>query len=255
MPVEIVTIPCRTDNYAYLIRDEASGQVALVDAPETAPIERALDERGWRLHQIWITHHHGDHVEGVDALRERHGARVVGHSADRARLPKLDLELSEGETVTLGETLARVLDVSGHTIGHVAYVIDAVPAAFTADSLMALGCGRVFEGTMPMMWASLCKLMTLPAGTQIYSGHNYGAANGRFALSIEPENAALHARIERIRAADAEGRPIVPVTLAEELATNPFLRASDPSVKAALGMAGATDAEVFAEIRRRKDRF
>lgn len=255
MPVEIVTVPCRSDNYAYLVRDTATGQVALVDAPEAGPIEAALRDRGWPLDQIWITHHHGDHTEAVDELRARHGARVVGHAADRARLPALDREVSEGETFALGQTVVRVIDVSGHTIGHIAYVIDEVPAAFTADSLMALGCGRVFEGTMPMMWASLGKLRALPPQTQIWSGHNYGAANGRFALTIEPGNAALRERIERIRDADAAGRPIVPATLAEELATNPFLRATAASVKAAVGMPGAPDAEVFAEVRRRKDRF
>ena len=255
MPVEIVTVPCRSDNYAYLVRDGATGQVALVDAPEAAPIETALAARGWNLDQIWITHHHGDHVDGVERLRERFGAEVVGHGRDRARLPRLDREVGEGDTVSLGETAARVLDVSGHTVGHIAFVIDSEPAAFTADSLMALGCGRVFEGTMPMMWASLSKLMELARETRIYSGHNYGAANGRFALSVEPENEALHARIERIRAADAAGEPIVPVTLAEELATNPFLRAREASVKKAVGMDGKPDAEVFAEIRGRKDRF
>lgn len=255
MPVEIVTVPCRSDNYAYLVRDEETGKVALVDAPAVEPIVKALDARGWGLDQIWVTHHHGDHTEGVDALREKYGAKVVGHAADRARLPALDVELSEGETVSLGSTVARVLDVSGHTIGHIAYVIDEVPAAFTADSLMALGCGRVFEGTMPMMWTSLSKLAALPRETQLYSGHNYGAANGRFALSIEPENMALRDRIDRIRAADAAGRPIVPVTLAEELETNPFLRATAPEVKAAVGMAHASDAEVFGEVRRRKDQF
>lgn len=255
MPVEIVTIPCLSDNYAYLVRDEATGKVALVDAPEAGPIERALEERGWALDQIWITHHHGDHTEGVDALRERFDARVVGHVEDRARLPALDLEVGEGETITLGDTTARIIEVSGHTIGHIAFFIEEAPAAFTADSLMALGCGRVFEGTMPMMWESLSKLMELPKETAIYSGHNYGQANGRFALSIEPENAALKDRIIRIKEADREGRPIVPVTLAEELETNPFLRARIPSVKAAVGMADADPAEVFAEIRQRKDRF
>ncbi len=252
---EIVTVPCRADNYAYLVRDRASGKVALVDAPAVDPIVAALQQRGWGLDQIWITHHHDDHIEGVQALRKRYGAKVYGHVKDRARLPALDAELSEGETITLGDTVARVIDVSGHTIGHVAYVIDAAPAAFTADSLMALGCGRVFEGTFPMMWQSLSKLMALPKDTRFYSGHNYGQANGRFALSIEPENADLKARIERIKAADAAGEPIVPVTLAEELATNPFLRAAQPSVKAAVGLAGASDAEVFAEVRRRKDKF
>ncbi len=252
---DIVTVPCRADNYAYLVRDRATGKVALVDAPEVGPIIRALGDRGWDLDQIWITHHHDDHTEAVNALRGRFGAKVAGHAKDLARLPEIDLALSEGDTVRLGETVARVIDVSGHTIGHIAFVIDAAGAAFTADSLMALGCGRVAEGTHAMMWESLSKLMALPKDTRIYSGHNYGQANGRFALSIEPGNAALKARIERIEAADAAGEPIVPVTLEEELATNPFLRATQPSVKAAVGLSGADDAAVFAEVRRRKDRF
>ena len=255
MPVEIVTVPGRSDNYAYLVRDKASGKVALVDAPSVDPIVAALEARGWGLDQIWITHHHGDHTEGVEDLRARYGARVAGHVKDRARLPKLDVELSEGETVSLGETVARVIDVSGHTIGHIAFVLDADKAAFTADSLMALGCGRVFEGTFPMMWESLSKFRAMPDDMAIYSGHNYGQANGRFALSIEPGNAALLARIERIKAADAAGKPIVPVTMAEEKATNPFLRAVEPSVKASVGLQGADDAAVFAEVRRRKDNF
>jgi len=259
MPVEIitevVTVPCRSDNYAYLIRDRLSGKVALVDAPSVDPIVAALDRHGWGLDQIWITHHHGDHTEGVDALRACYGARVVGHAADSARLPALDLALAEGETVSLGDSVARVIDVSGHTIGHIALVIDEARLAFTADSLMALGCGRVFEGTYAMMWRSLSKLTALPGDTQVYSGHNYGQANGRFALTIEPDNAALHARIARIEAADAEGEPIVPVSLAEELATNPFLRATESSVKASVGLAGGDDAAVFAEVRRRKDAF
>lgn len=255
MPAEIVTVPCLRDNYAYLVRDQATGKVAVVDAPEAGAIIKALEARGWKADQVWITHHHADHIDGVEELRKRYGARVVGHVRDLSRLPKLDIELSEGETVTLGETVARVVDVSGHTIGHIAYVLDEDRAAFTADSLMALGCGRVFEGTHAMMWGSLKKLMALPKETRIYSGHNYGQANGRFALTIEPGNRALKARIERIKAADAKGEPIVPATLEEELATNPFLRAGEPSVKAAVGLAGADDAAVFAEIRRRKDAF
>jgi len=255
MPVEIVTVPCRTDNYAYLIRDEGSGQVALVDAPEAEPVIAALEARGWDLDQIWITHHHNDHVDGVEALRARYGAKVAGHVKDLGRLPALDHELSEDEWVHLGDARAQVMDVSGHTVGHIAYVMKDVPAAFTADSLMALGCGRVFEGTHAMMWESLTKLMALPGETAIYSGHNYGQANGRFARSIEPDNQALHDRIARIEAADAAGEPIVPATLKEELATNPFLRATNDGVKVAVGMAGADDAAVFGEIRRRKDAF
>lgn len=255
MPVEIITILCRSDNYAYLVRDQASGMVALVDAPAVGPIVAALGARDWGLDQIWITHHHGDHIEGVDELRARYGAKVVGYANDSARLPALDIALAEGGTVSLGDTVARLIDVSGHTIGHVAFVIDSAKAAFTGDSLMALGCGRVVEGTHAMMWASLSKFLAMPDDMRIYSGHNYGQANGRFALSIEPDNAALKARIERIKAADAAGEAVVPVTMAEECATNPFLRATQSSVKASVRLAGADDAAVFAEVRRRKDAF
>ncbi len=257
MGLEIVTVRCRTDNYAYLLRDTGSGQVGLVDAPEAAPIEAALAARDWGLDWIWITHHHGDHVEGVERLREAYGAQVAGHVKDLGRLPALDREVSVGERLSLGESVATVIDVSGHTIGHLAFVFDAeeAGAAFTGDSLMALGCGRVFEGTHQMMWESLTRFAGYPDAMEVYSGHNYGAANGRFARTIEPENAALAARIDRIAAADREGRPIMPATLGEERATNPFLRASEASVKAALGMPEADDAAVFAEIRRRKDAF
>lgn len=255
MPVEIITLPARSDNYAYLMRDTGTGKVAIIDAPEEAAIVAGLEARGWGLDQIWVTHHHGDHTEAVDALRQRYGATVVGHGKDASRLPELDLAVGEGDTVRLGDTAARVVDVSGHTIGHIAYVLEADKIAFTADSLMALGCGRVFEGTHAMMWESLSKLMALDPETRIYSGHNYGKANGRFALSIEPENTALKERIARIDAADAAGEPIVPVLLSEEFATNPFLRAGEAGVKEAIGLAGADDASCFAEIRRRKDAF
>lgn len=252
-PVEIVVVPCLSDNYAYLVRDGGSGQTALVDAPEVAPIRAALDRLGWHLDQIWITHHHSDHIDGVEALRE--GAEVIGHAADAARLPRLDRQVSEGDRFRLGGTEVKVLDVSGHTVGHIAFSMPSEHAVFTADSLMALGCGRVFEGTHAMMWASLTKLMALPPDTRIYSGHNYGVSNGRFALSIEPENAALKARIARIEEQNARGEPIVPATLAEELMTNPFLRATETAVKEAVGLPGADDAAVFAEVRRRKDVF
>lgn len=253
MPLSVSVVPCRSDNYGYILRDEATGAVGVIDAPEAAPLIAALEEMGAGLDLILLTHHHGDHVEGVAALRDRYGAEVVGAAADAKRLPDLDIAVGEGDSVSLGESTADVIDVSGHTIGHIAYLFDG--HAFTADSLMALGCGRVFEGTHLMMWESLSKFFALPPETLVYSGHNYGAANGRFALSIEPENAALAARIARIDAADEAGAPICPATMAEELATNPFLRAREEAVKAAIGLSGADDAAVFAEIRRRKDSF
>ena len=255
MSLEIITVPCRTDNYAFLARDEATGSVALVDAPEAAPILAALEDRGWQLDTILLTHHHDDHVAGVAELVGRYGAKVIGAEADAHRLPHLDTRVCEGDVVAIGESRGAVIDVSGHTVGHVAFHFPDSNVAFTADSLMALGCGRVFEGTFDQMWQSLSKLAALPASTIICSGHEYTAANAKFALTIEPENEALQARVRTITEKRAKGVPTVPSKLSVELATNPFLRAGEPVLKAALGMEAASDAEVFAEIRKRKDAF
>ncbi len=253
MPLEIVTIPCLQDNYAFLARDTASGEVALIDAPEAEPILAALEARDWRLSQVWLTHHHWDHVDGLSGILAQHSAQVVGAAADAHRLPPLDLQVSDGDSVTLGATEMRVLDVSGHTIGHIAFC--GAGYAFTADSLMALGCGRLFEGSCAQMWQSLQKLMALPRETVICSGHEYTASNARFAVTIDPQNSALHARVAEIERARAAGQPTVPSTLGEELDTNPFLRAADPAIAAHLGLTGAAPTDVFAEIRKRKDNF
>ncbi|MEM9049057.1 MAG: hydroxyacylglutathione hydrolase [Pseudomonadota bacterium] len=255
MPLDIVTVPCLSDNYAFLIRDTATGVVALVDAPEAGPIEAALKTRGWDLDMILLTHHHPDHVDGVAGLKAAFAPKIYGGKADAHRLPPLDVALAEGENVAVGESVARVLDVSGHTLGHLAFHFADAKAAFTADSLMALGCGRVFEGTFAQMWASLAQFLDMDPETVICSGHEYTAANARFAITIEPKNTALKARIAQIDAARAKGEPTVPSLLGTELATNPFLRANCDAVKAALGLDGADDAAVFAEIRRRKDSF
>ena len=255
MSLEIVTVPCRTDNYAFLIHDPESGRTALVDAPEAAPVARALKERGWGLDEVWITHHHPDHVEGLPGIREAFSPEVTGAAADARRLPPLDREVAGGDAFEFAGEEVRVIDVSGHTVGHIAFHMPGAAHVFTADSLMALGCGRVFEGTMPQMWESLSKLAALPPETTVCSGHEYTQANARFARTIEPDNPDLKSRIAAIDAARAEGRPTVPSRLSDELATNPFLRASRPEVKTAIGMDGAPDAVVFAEIRRRKDAF
>jgi len=255
MAIDILTIPCREDNYAFLIRNDETGQTALVDAPETAPIVAALDARGWVLDDLLITHHHHDHVEAVEDLRNKFNCRVIGAKADALRLPALDLGVSDGDHFTSCGLDMQVMDVSGHTIGHIAFYTPEATAAFTADSLMALGCGRLFEGTADQMWTSLSKLRALPDDTIIYSGHEYTSANGRFALTIEPDNSVLQTRIDAIAKARAAHLPTVPSSLALEKATNPFLRAHLPVVKDALSMSGATDADVFAQIRARKDRF
>jgi len=256
MPLEILTIPCLSDNYAYGVRDTDSGEVAVIDAPEAAPILRTLSFNGWSLNQILITHHHHDHVAGLELLHQAVEAPIVGARADAARLPlPLALGVEEGDAFTLGFQPVHVYDVSGHTNGHLAYHFPEGEALFTGDSLMVMGCGRLFEGTAEQMWGSLTKLMELPPQTRIYSGHEYTLANAKFALTIEPENKALLDRLEQISRLRKAGEPTMGATLELELATNPFLRAHRPEVKAALGMQGAPDAEVFAEIRRRKDEF
>jgi hydroxyacylglutathione hydrolase len=255
MTLEIVTIPCLADNYAFLLRDQATGKVALVDAPESYPIQKALQDKGWKLDMVLLTHHHYDHVDGLPELVAEYHPQVIGAKADASRLPPLDLVLNEGDTFTVGESEGHIIDVSGHTIGHIAFHFPSANAVFTADSLMALGCGRLFEGTPEMMWASLSKLAALPLDTIVYSGHEYTASNAKFALTVEPNNTALQARAADITAKRAAGIPTVPSTLAEELATNPFLRAHLPEMKSAVGMEGATDVEVFAAIRKQKDNF
>lgn len=255
MPLEIVTVPCLSDNYAFLLHDPEFDRTALVDAPEDGPVLAALAARDWSLDEIWITHHHGDHIAGVDALRTKFPCKVVGAKNDAHRLPDLDLAVSDGDAFDFAGHQVRVLDVSGHTVGHIAFYLPDADSVFTADSLMALGCGRVFEGTFDQMWASLSKLAALPPITTVFSGHEYTETNARFAQTIEPKNAALISRSEAIAAARAAGKPTVPSSLSEELATNPFLRAARPEVKQALGLTEASDAEVFAEIRRRKDTF
>ncbi len=255
MPLEILTVPCLKDNYAFLAHDPGSGDTTLVDAPEAAPILAASKARGWRVTQVLLTHHHDDHFQGLAAVLQEHDARVIGAAADAHRLPPLDVQVAEGDAVQIGGDAGVVIEVPGHTIGHVAYHFPDSRAVFTADSLMALGCGRLFEGTAPQMWDSLSRLAALPRDTMVYSGHEYSQANGAFAVTIEPENADLAARVADIAEKRARGEPTVPTGLELELATNPFLRAGDSAVQAALGMDGADPAVVFAEIRARKDRF
>lgn len=255
MTLELETIPCLADNYAFLVHDRKSGATALFDAPEAWPIQRELEKRNWQLTHVFLTHHHADHIDGVGELVAAYHPEVIGAARDAHRLPPLDTAVEPGDSYDMWGRELQVIDASGHTTGHVAYYLPRLGAAFTGDSLMALGCGRVFEGTMPQMWDSLRKFKDLPPETLICSGHEYTAANARFAVTIEPGNPALKARQQVIEEMRAAGEPTVPSHLAEELATNPFIRADRPEVKAALGMEDASDAEVFAEIRTRKDNF
>ncbi|CAM3256230.1 hydroxyacylglutathione hydrolase [Paracoccus aminovorans] len=248
MPLELVPVRCLTDNYAWLLH--GNGRTALIDAPEAAPILEELAARGWTLDLIALTHHHADHIQAVPELVGMTGARVMGNAADAARLPPLDLPVRPGETARICDEPAHVIEVSGHTIGHIAFHLPDSAMVFTADSLMALGCGRLFEGDAETMWASLSRLNALPAETLVCSGHDYCRGNGAFALSVDPENADLRRRLAETAAGQ---RPCAPATLAEERATNPFLRVE--ALRDSLGFAGETDARVFAELRLRKDRF
>lgn len=251
--IELVVVPCLRDNYAFLVHNGETGETALVDAPEAAPIQAELDARGWTLNDILITHHHDDHIDGVAALRA--GARVIGAKADAHRLPDLDLAVAEGDAIIVCGQKTHVFDVSGHTIGHIAFHMPDAELVFTADSLMALGCGRLFEGTPAQMWESMQKLRALPDTTQVCSGHEYTTTNARFAASLDADNPDLISCIKGIDAARTAGMPTVPSMLTEEKRTNPFLRADVPEFKAALGMADASPVDVFAFVRAQKDKF
>ncbi|HEX3673336.1 MAG TPA: hydroxyacylglutathione hydrolase [Rhizomicrobium sp.] len=250
-PLQIELVPCLSDNYAYLIRDSDSGLCAVVDPSEPDPVRRALG--GARLTHILNTHHHFDHTGGNIPLKEEFGAVVVGPEKDRDRIPGIDVGVSEDAPWRFGAHEARILEIPAHTRGHIAFVFGGI--AFTGDTLFAMGCGRLFEGTPETMWQSLSKLMRLPDDTAIYCGHEYTLSNGRFALCVEPGNAALRARMKEVEATRARNAPTIPSTMGLEKHTNPFLRAASPEIRRTLGLEKASDAEVFGELRRRKDSF
>jgi hydroxyacylglutathione hydrolase len=254
MAADISVFTCLTDNFGYLVHDSASGATASIDAPEAAPIIKALQERGWKLTDILITHHHGDHVGGVAELKERYGCRVVAPHDKTSKIANVDLRVANADVVKIGNLLARVLETPGHTLDHICYVFDNDKALFAADTLFSIGCGRVFEGNHPMMWDSLLKLRALPDDFRLYCGHEYTASNVRFALAIDPDNAALKARADEVARLRAADKPTIPVLLGEEKKANVFLRADDPVVAARLHMKGASGAEVFAELRERKNK-
>ena len=255
VPAQVRLFLCLQDNYGVLVHDPSSGATAAIDAPEAAPVEAALKGNGWKLTDILVTHHHSDHTGGIAALKQQYGCRVVAPRGEAAKIPQVDETVGEGETVKVGNLTARVLETPGHTLGHIAYWFDADKLAFVGDTLFSIGCGRVIEGNPEMMWRSLAKLRDLPGETRIFCGHEYTKANIRFALTIEPENKALLARAAEVDKLVAGKRPTLPTTLAEEREANVFLRADVPEVAAAVGMSGKPPAEVFAEVRARKNNF
>jgi hydroxyacylglutathione hydrolase len=255
MPAETKLFLCLKDNYGVLLHDAASGATAAIDAPEAAPVEQALAATGWKLTDILVTHHHGDHTAGIAALKEKHRCRVVAPRGEASKIANIDETVREGDTVKVGELSGKVLETPGHTAGHISYFFGADKLAFVGDTLFSVGCGRVIEGTMDIMWQSMLKIRGLPDDTRLYCGHEYTAANCRFAVTIEPDNAALRQRTDQVTQLIGRGEPTIPTTLAEEKAVNPFLRADVPSVAAGVDLKGADPAKVFAAVRGRKDRF
>ena len=251
--IEIELVPCLSDNYAYLVRDADAGLCAVVDPSEPEPVKKALAKHGWGLTHILNTHHHFDHTGGNVALKEAFGAKVVGPGKDADRIPAIDEGVDESTNWRFGPHSVRVLEIPAHTRAHIAFVLG--DAAFTGDTLFAMGCGRLFEGTPDMMWSSLSKLMKLPDSTRVFCGHEYTLNNGRFALTLEPSNAMLVRRMKDVEAARAKNAPTIPSTIGLEKETNPFLRPDSPEIRKTLGLESANDVAVFAETRKRKDSF
>jgi len=255
MPAETYLFPCLKDNFGVLLHDSATGATAAIDAPEAEPVEAALKLKGWKLTDILVTHHHADHTQGIPALKQKHGCRVVGPRAEAARIPTLDETVGEGDTVKVGDLTAKVIETPGHTAGHISYWLESAKLAFVGDTLFSIGCGRVIEGDPQMMWNSLLKLRALPADTRVYCGHEYTQANIRFARTIEPNNEALAKRAAEADKQIAAHQATVPVTIGAEKVENPFLRADIAEVAKAVGLAGEPAWKVFAEIRERKNKF
>lgn len=253
--MEILQIPVLSDNYVYLLHDAASGQTGVVDPAVVAPVLAALKEKGWSLTHVLNTHHHGDHTGGNLELKAATGCQIVGPAADAERIPGIDVQVADGDNFALGNQTATVFDVPGHTKGHIAFWFEDAKALFCGDTLFALGCGRIFEGTPTQMWTSLQKFLALPDETRVYCAHEYTQSNARFAVTVEPDNQRLIQRAAQIDELRSKGIPTVPSTIGEERQTNPFLRPDSAGLQQTIGSSGAGIIDVFAETRRLKDNF
>lgn len=254
-PIEVHQFPCLSDNYGFLVRDQASGKVAAIDTPDAGRITEEAEKLGWPVDMVLNTHWHPDHAGGNEQVKARWGARIVAPEGEGGKIAIKDQTVRGGERVELGSTRLEVIAVPGHTLGHIAYYVAEAGAAFVGDTVFSMGCGRMFEGDRETFWASLSKLAGLPPETLLFCAHEYTLANAAFALSVDAGNEALAGRMREAERQRAQGLPTVPTRLGEELAVNPFLRAGDPALAASLAMEGASPAEVFGELRARKDSF
>ncbi len=255
MTAHFKQFPCLSDNYGVLVHDSETGATATIDAPDAEAVLAALDGQGWHLTDILLTHHHADHVQGLAGLKARYPeARVVAPAGEADKIGYVDLRVAEDDTVLVGHLGGKVIETPGHTAGHIVYWFEEEDVLFAGDTLFAMGCGRVLETPLDTMWDSLMKLVRLPLETRIYAGHEYTLSNARFALTVDPDNAVLKERAAEVEALRANNTPTLPTTLEIELATNPFLRADNPAVQAAVGLPGADPAAVFGELRRRKNK-
>jgi hydroxyacylglutathione hydrolase len=255
MPAQIHIFRCLEDNIGALLHDPASGACAAIDAPEEKAVLAALEETGWTLSDILVTHRHVDHVQGIAGVKQRTGCRVVAPLKAGQQVPAVDAFVREGDTVHVGGLQAHVWETPGHCADHVAYWFAADRALIAGDTLFTLGCGRVLEGSYEAMWSSLQRLAALPDEAKVYCGHDYAVSNARFALAADPQNAVLQARAAEADRVKAEGGLMVPTTIGEEKATNPFLRAGEPALARAVGKEGAEPVAVFTALREWKNRF
>ncbi|WP_128892864.1 hydroxyacylglutathione hydrolase [Erythrobacter sp. HKB08] len=250
--LKVHQFPCLSDNYGFLLHDTDSGETACIDTPDAEEYLKQAEAQGWKITQIWNTHWHPDHAGGNEAIKAATGCTIVApQEVDRIHQP--DRVVAHGDTVKLGEHEAHIIDVSGHTNGHIAYHLPDAAMAFVGDSVFALGCGRMFEGKPEQFWASIERVKALPADTTLYCAHEYTQANAKFALHADPDNEALQAYAREIDEKRSRGEPTVPTILSRELETNPFLRADDPSLAAKWG--GSAPHETFAALRAGKDSF
>ena len=224
--IEVVRIPALSDNYIWLAHDDVSGETIVVDPAQAEPVLVAAKARGWTIDAIWNTHWHPDHTGGNAAIKDATGCTVIAPAAEAAKIPTADRLVAEGDAVKLGAHTAQVLEVPAHTAGHIAYYLPEDATVFVGDTLFAMGCGRLFEGTAEQMFANMQRLAALPGDTIVYCAHEYTQSNGRYALVAEPDNQALAERMAEVDAMRAQGLATVPTTIELERATNPFMRAA-----------------------------